>query len=171
MQKNILIFTIINTVAIILIPIVAVLVGHCLQSKEKKRDDKMKVFRTLMTDRFFGWTKESVYALNILDVVFSNDKKVINQWKAYKDKLTIENPTDTDIKKIEIEKYKLLEIMAKSLNYDISWETIQNPYFPQGMAKNFLQQQNYQNMQTEVMEKIKNMLSNGNQIKIDKKLC
>ena len=162
MEKNYLIFTIINTIAIIVIPIVAVIIGQRLQRREKQRDDKMNIFKTLMKDRFLGWTNESVYALNILDIVFSNDKKVIEQWKIYKDRLTIENPTDTDLKKIDIEKYKLLEVMAKSLNYDISWETIQNPYFPQGMANTVMQQQNYQNMQTEVMKKFNDLLNNGN---------
>lgn len=57
--------------------------------------------------------------------------------------------------------------MAKSLNYDISWETIQNPYFPQGMVNNFMQQQNYQNMQTEVMAKFKDLLNSGNAMKIE----
>ena len=168
MEKNYLIFTIINTIAIIVIPIVAVIIGQRLQRREKQRDDKMNIFKTLMKDRFLGWTNESVYALNILDIVFSNDKKVIEQWKIYKDRLTIENPTDTDLKKIDIEKYKLLEVMAKSLNYDISWETIQNPYFPQGMANTVMQQQNYQNMQTEVMKKFNDLLNNGNAKEIEK---
>ena len=162
MEKNYLIFTIINTIAIIVIPIVAVIIGQVLQKREKQRADKMNIFKILMKDRFLGWTNESVYALNILDIVFSKDKKVIDQWKTYKDRLTIENPTDTDLKKIDIEKYKLLEVMAKSLNYDISWETIQNPYFPQGMANTFMQQQNYQTMQTEVMKKFNDLLNNGN---------
>ncbi len=165
MDDKYLLFSIINTMAIIFIPIIAVIIGQNLQKKEKQRDDKMKIFTTLMTYRFFGWTNEIVYALNILDIVFSKDKKVIEQWRIYKDRLTIENPTDTDMKKIEIEKYKLLEIMAKTLNYDISWEAIQNPYLPQGMVNNWLQQQNYQNMQSEVMEKFKNLLNNGNTIK------
>lgn len=161
MDNTLIIFTIINTIAIIIIPIVAVLIGQWLQKKEKQRDDKMKVFKTLMTYRSFGWTNESVYALNILDIVFSKNKDVIAQWKVYKDRLTIENPTETDIKKIEIEKYKLLEVMAKSLNYDISWETLQNPYLPQGMVNNMVQQQNYQNTQTKVMEKFNELLNNG----------
>ena len=167
MEKNYLIFTIINTIAIIVIPIVAVIIGQWLQRREKQRDDKMNIFKTLMKDRFLGWTNESVYELNILDIVFSNDKKVIEQWKIYKDRLTIENPTDTDLKKIDIEKYKLLEVMAKSLNYDISWETIQNPYFPQGMANTVMQQQNYQNMQTEVMKKFNDLLNKGNAKEIE----
>lgn len=166
MNNNlVIILTLINTIAIIFIPVIAVLIGQWLQKREKQRDDKMQIFRILMTYRFYGWTNESVYALNILDIVFSKDKKVLEQWKIYKDRLTIEKPTDTDIKKIEIEKYKLLEIIAKSLNYDISWETIQNPYLPQGMVNNLLQQQNYQNMQSEVMEKFKDLLTNGKTIK------
>lgn len=44
MENNLLIFTIINTIAIIFIPIIAVIVGQWLQKKEKHRDDKMKVF-------------------------------------------------------------------------------------------------------------------------------
>lgn len=168
MGNNYKIFTIINTIAIIVIPIVAVIIGQWLQKREKQRDDKMNIFKTLMKDRFLGWTNESVCALNVLDIVFSKDKKVIDQWRIYKDRLTIENPTETDMKKIDIEKYKLLEVMAKSLNYDISWETIQNPYLPQGMVNNLLQQQNYQNMQTEVMEKVKNLLNNnGNTNKLE----
>ena len=164
-MNTVLLFSIINTIAIIVIPVIAVIIGQWLQKREKQRDDKMKIFKTLMTDRFFGWTNESVYVLNILDIVFSKDKKVIDQWKIYKDRLTIENPTDTDLKKIEIEKYKLLEIMAKTLNYDISWETIQNPYLPRGMVNNMLQQQNYQNMQSEVMEKFKDLLNDNKSIK------
>ena len=159
MDNLFLIFTIINTIAIIVITIIAVLIGQWLQEKEKQRDDKMKIFKTLMTDRFLGWTNDSVYALNILDIVFSKDRNVLEQWKVYKDKLTIENPTDTDMKKIEIEKYKLIETMAKSLKYDISWETLQNPYLPQGMINNLLQQQNYKNMQTEVMGKFNELLN------------
>lgn len=167
MDKKYLILTIINTIAIIVIPVIAVIIGQRLQKREKQRDDKLRIFTTLMKDRFWGWTNESVYALNIVDIVFSKDKKVIDQWKIYKDKLTIENPTDTDMKKIDIEKYKLLEVMAKSLSYDIPWETIQNPYFPQGMANNFLQQQNYQNMQTEIMKKFNDLLNNSSAMKIE----
>ena len=167
MEKTYNIFTIINTIAIIIIPIVAVIIGQWIQKKQNLRDDKIKIFKTLMKDRFWGWTDESVYALNILDIVFSKDKEVIKQWKIYQDRLTIENPTDTDKKKIDIEKYKLLEVMAKSLNYDISWETIQNPYLPQGMVNNYLQQKNFQNMQTEVMAKFKDMLNNGQALKTE----
>ena len=147
----------INIAAIILMPVFSVIIGQKLQDRAKKRQDKMEIFKALMTSRVYGWTNASVYALNIIDVVFADDKKVRTQWKAYYDKLCVGNPTEEDFKKIEIAKYKLLEAIAQSLGYKnkITWETIQNPYIPKGLSTSMEQQQQYQNGQLEVMEIIK----------------
>lgn len=66
---------ILNIVALIIVPIVAVHVGQYLQDRAEARKDKMRVFRTLMTARIYGWTRESVDASNIIDVVFADDKR------------------------------------------------------------------------------------------------
>lgn len=66
---------ILNLIAIIVIPIIAVVMGQYLQNKAKKRKDKMQIFKTLMTSRIYGWTQESIHCLNIIDIVFSDDKK------------------------------------------------------------------------------------------------
>lgn len=162
-MNTVTVFTIINSIVIVLIPIVAVIIGQYLQNREKRRDDKMKIFKTLMTDRFFGWSNESVSALNIIDIVFAKNKAVLNQWRIYKDRLTIENPTTTDINKINDAKCKLLEEMAKSLKYkNISWEVIQNPYLPKGMMDELIQRQSFQNNQVQVMEILKTQLEKGN---------
>lgn len=161
MNRLTIYLTAINTLAIIVIPLVAVSLGQYLQNQAKKRDDKMWVFKTLMTYRFLGWSNEIVYALNIIDIVFSKNKKVLEQWKIYKDKLTVENPTQTDLKKIETEKYKLLEEMAKALKYNISWETIQNPYFPKGMVDEIIQRQNFQNYQIGILKKMNEAFPNN----------
>ena len=149
----------INIAAIILAPVMSVIIGQKLQDRAKKRQDKMDIFKALMTSRVYSWTNASVYALNIIDVVFSDDKKVRAQWKVYYDKLCVGNPTEEDFKKIETEKYKLLEAIAKSLGYKnkITWETIQNPYIPKGLSTSMEQQQQYQNGQLEMMEIIKSM--------------
>lgn len=55
-----LIISIVNLVAIIIIPIVAVVIGQYLQTKAKKREDKLQIFKLLMTTRIYGWTIESV---------------------------------------------------------------------------------------------------------------
>lgn len=127
---------IISILAIIAAPVVAVIIGQKLQNRAKKRQDKMEIFKTLMTSRIHGWTPESVFALNVIDIVFADDKNVRNQWKTYHDKLCVSDPTQEDLKKIQTEQYKLLETIAVSLGYKdkITWETIQNPYIPDGMV-------------------------------------
>ena len=96
-----------------------------------------------------GWTIESVRALNIIDIVFADDKNVRARWKEYYDKLCVENPTETELKKIKTAQDKLLEAMAVSLGYKdkVTWETIQNPYIPKGMVDAEQMQREYQNGQ------------------------
>lgn len=151
---------IINIIALIIIPVIAVVIGQKLQVCSQKRNDKMQIFKTLMTSRIFGWTNESVQAMNLIDVVFADDKAVRKQWKICFDKMCVENPTDTDLSKIKLEREKLLEAMAKSLGYKdiITWESIQNPYIPKGMIDLMAQQQAYQNNQTIIMEQMKKTL-------------
>ena len=134
--------SIINVIAIIVMPIVAVWVGQRLQRRSEIRKDKMWVFRALLIART-GWTVESVNALNIIDVVFVDDEEVRKCWKEYYDKLCVENPNETELNKIQTAQYHLIEAIAKSLGYKdkITWETIQNPYMPKGMAESQRRQQ------------------------------
>lgn len=147
---------IVNIIAIILSPIVAVIVGQILQNRDKRRNDKMEIFKTLMIGRGLGWSVESVKALNIIYVVFSDDKKVLDQWKIYYDKLCIENPTEMDLLKIKIEGDKLLDIMSRTLGYKdkVTWEIIQKPYIPMGMTENMLYHKQYMNTQMETINMI-----------------
>ena len=151
---------ILNIIALILVPIVAVVVGQKLQNRDQKRNDKMQIFKTLMTSRIFGWTNESVQAMNLIDIVFADDKAVRKQWKVCFDKMCVQNPTETELFKIKTEREKLLETMAKSLGYKdiITWESIQNPYIPKGMVELMEQQQAYQKNQSELMEQLKKMM-------------
>lgn len=154
--------SIVNLIAIVVIPIVAVIIGQMLQNRAQKRNDKIQIFKILMTGRVYGWTNESVQALNLLEIVFADDKAVCKQWKVYYDKLCVENPSDTELSKIKKEKDRLLEIMAKSLGYkSITLESIQNPYIPKGMTDLIIQQQKYQTTQSVVLEQMKNMLQSG----------
>ena len=151
---------ILNIIALIFVPILAVVVGQKLQQRAQKRNDKMQIFKTLMTSRIFGWTNESVQAMNLIDIVFADDKAVRKQWKVCFDKMCVENPTETELSKIKTEREKLLETMAKSLGYKdiITCESIQNPYIPKGMAELMEQQQAYQKNQSILMEQMKNIM-------------
>ena len=153
--------SIVNLIAIVVIPIVAVIIGQMLQNRAQKRNDKIQIFKILMTSRIYGWTTESVQAMNLIEIVFADDDTVCKQWKVYYDKLCVEN--QTELQKIKKEDEKLLETMAKSLGYkNITLDTIQSPYIPKGMTEQRVQQQKYQNDQSVIMEQMKRIMqSNG----------
>ena len=139
-----------SLLAIIVAPIAAVLIGQWLQNRANKRKDKLEIFKSLMIARN-GWSPESVRALNIIDIVFADDKTVRARWKEYFDKVCVENPSETDLNKIKKCQDKLLEAMAVSLGYKdkVTWETIQNPYIPKGMVDAEQMQREFQNGQRE----------------------
>lgn len=68
-----------------------------------------------MTSRILGWTNESVYTINLIDIVFADDKDVRKQLKICFDKMCMENPNETKLSKIKTERERLLETMVKSL--------------------------------------------------------
>lgn len=141
--------TVVEVLAIILAPLIAFGVGQMIHTREERRNDKLSIFKTLMATRN-GWTMESVKALNIIEIVFSDDKNVLNSWKDYYDKLCVQNPNSADIKKIENAQGKLLETIAKSLGYkDITWETIQNPYLPTGLQQDAEMEKEFKRYQLE----------------------
>ena len=144
--------TAINVAAVLIAPIVAVIVGQKLQDKGQKRKDKMEIFRVLMMNRGIGWTADTVRALNIIDVVFSDDDSVRARWREYYNQLCIQTPNVMQRKQIQEAQDKLLETIAQSLGYkkQVTWETIQNPYIPQGMLNAMQQQQNIQNGQEQL---------------------
>ncbi len=88
---------ILNLAALVLIPIAAVVIGQRLQIHSEKRKDKMQIFKTLMTSRIYGWTPDSVHALNVIDIVFADDKNVRDAWKDLNDKYRVTNPDQQHI--------------------------------------------------------------------------
>jgi len=147
------VLSIVSIVAVIVAPAVSVYIAHNLQERSSKRKDKMDLFKTLMRART-GWTVEGVQALNVLDIVFSDDIAVRNAWKTYYDRLCIENPTNADLQRIQSAQYELLETMAHSLGYKdkITWRTIQNPYIPKGMLEAEQRQRIFQDGQVAVAQ-------------------
>lgn len=133
---------IINAVAIIAIPIIAVVIGQKLQDRDHRRKDKLDIFKILMMNRCMGWSYESTRALNIIDIVFADDEDVRTKWGEYYTLLCIQNPNEMQKKQKQTAQDKLLEAMAKSLGYkdQVTWDKIQNPYIPQGMVDAINQQ-------------------------------
>lgn len=158
---------ILNLIAIIVIPIAAVLIGQYLQNKAERRKDKVQIFKTLMTSRIYGWTQESVHCLNVIDIVFSDDKKVRDAWKDLYDKYCVRNPDDVQLKKIQNAQYKLLETISKSLGYKdkITWENIQNPYIPNGLLQQLESQNKSQQAYNNILLNMQEILPKSEQRK------
>lgn len=154
------VMSIVNIVAVILSPIIALLVSQNLQNRSEKRKDRMQVFMSLMKTRAFGWNVESVNALNVIDVVFSDNKAVRDAWKTHYAALCVSEPKENELKRIQDTKYKLLEVMAKSLGYKdaINWETIQNPYYPKGLDNQIAINQQNQELQAQLYMKMNSLL-------------
>ena len=158
---------ILNLIAIFIIPVVAVIVGQHLQNRAEIRKDKMHIFKVLMTSRIYGLTQESVHCLNIIDIVFADDKKVRDAWKDLYDKYCVENPDETQIKKIQNAQYKLLETMANSLGYKdkVTWETIQNPYIPKGMLQQINERNQSQQAYNNLLLNMQHIIPKNNMAK------
>ena len=160
---------ILNLIAIIVIPIVAVLIGQHLQNRAEIRKDKMHIFKVLMTSRIYGWTQESVHCLNIIDIVFSDDENVCNAWKDLYDKYCVQNPDETQLKKIQNAQYKLLNTMANSLGYKdkVTWETIQNPYIPKGLQQQIETQNQSQQAYNNLLLNMQHMIPKNNNAEVN----
>lgn len=127
-----IIIAILNLIAVLLIPVVAVIVGQRLQEKYQKRKDKMQIFQCLMTRRVTGWAAlEAVNAINSIDIVFSDCKEIRYQLSVWRSKCR----KDVSNEEQKREQCKLLELMANDLGYKdtITWDVIQNPYYPEGL--------------------------------------
>ena len=100
----------------------------------------------------------------IIDIVFSDDKEVRNAWKDLYDKYCVQNPDETQLKKIQNAQYKLLDTMANSLGYKdkVTWETIQNPYIPDGMIRQQQEQAASQQAYTNLLQNMQHMISKNN---------
>lgn len=113
--------------------LLATLITIWWQKQAAKRNSKMKIFETLMSYRYMITAKESVHALNSIDVVFYDDKDVRRAYSDFlneTDKKSEMNPNIAD------KHLKLLEEMAKALNLkNIHWDDIKHSYYPNGLRE------------------------------------
>ena len=79
--------------AVAIIPIIVWVLGIKYQDRKAKKEAQLRLFLTLMADRKSNpITKEWVDALNSIDVVFQDNKKVRQAWREYLDSLNEKSP-------------------------------------------------------------------------------
>ena len=102
-------------IAVAIIPIIVWVLGIKYQNRKAKKDAQLRVFLTLMVDRkSTPITKEWVDALNTIDVVFQENKKVRHAWREYLDSLNEKSPHFDSSNSFRLD---LLSEMAVSLGY------------------------------------------------------
>ncbi len=157
---NIDIFNIIiNIFSLIFIPIFSVWLAQHLSSKSKSRDDKMNIFKILMTHRSFVFAPDAVYNYNLIECVFYEDKKVIEAWREYfkllKNPVLVgENEKINYFEECEKYKCKLLKEMACCIGYKkFIVDILKEPaYFPDGMRNEYEENKNIKDNMNEFIK-------------------
>ena len=121
-------------ISTVLSGIFATIVTLWWQSKNQIKQEKVRIFTTLMSKRYEITDEECVNALNMIDVVFYKDKKVRSAWIDFKNATEMaESESKPQI--ITDKRLKLLEIMAENIGYkDIHWDDIKQYYYPVGLS-------------------------------------
>jgi hypothetical protein len=106
-----------------------------LQSAEEEQSKRLKlwVFTTLMQYRSAIANINAVSALNVIDVVFHDDRDVRDAWRLF---LTCANTKPLNSAML-IDRYNaILEKMSRNLNLltSITVFDIQNSYYPEGLG-------------------------------------
>jgi len=156
----------ITCVAVLVAPIIAVRIGQRLQDRskvrEEKRNDKMEIFKVLMSRRMNPETEANVYAMNLIDVVFSDSDKVRVAWKDFFESVK-KTKESYDAKEAMKKRWKLLETISDDLGYKdkVTWETVQDPYLPENLGLMWIAEEQFRTMQYKYMTSALHQMMNS----------
>jgi len=129
-------------IAILLAPLLAVQIQKYMEDIREKRERKIKIFRTLMATRANPINTQHVEALNMIDIEFYKNQKIVDAWKLLLDSyLTFpkdfnapnyKTKLDSSVTKAKELLADLLSEMAKSLNYSFDKAHLKRLYTPKG---------------------------------------
>jgi hypothetical protein len=138
MENLSIVYGIISILAIIAGPIIAVRVQKKIDLATEARKRKLDLFKTLMATRAAVVSAEHVRALNMIELEFRDNKKIIDAWIEYHDHLNQQFTQETF--QVWSEKSRdllanLLREMGTSLGYQFDNVRIKKgAYLPQGLG-------------------------------------
>jgi hypothetical protein len=136
----------VNGIAVLVSPIIAVIVSMIINDKNQKKKQQADIFKTLMTTRNRPATLDYVNAINSIDIFFYRNEEVRKALKELRE----EYSKAVDMQKVRNKQLKLIEEIAKCLNYyDITWENISEPYYPQWLIQEDKNTEEFKKMQLE----------------------
>ena len=124
---------VVTIIALILGPVIAVLITLWSQRRSEKLNAKRQLFVTLMANRRAGASRECVNALNLIDVIYAGEPKILQLWHQLYDILCAQPFNNQTF----AHKYlDLLSAIATSLGYRSLTQTdIDKFYMPQGLGE------------------------------------
>lgn len=165
-------WTIINILAVLLSPVIALWISNIIQDQKEKRKEKMQILKVLMTQRFSVKNIEYVNALNLIDVVFVDSKNVRDAYKnlynEYGSTIDLNNENNRQIFQEKIKKAttRLLEAIVKDIGYKdkITWDTLQEPYMPQWLSDEVFLRTELNNAQVQFANFVKTLTPQNNTV-------
>jgi hypothetical protein len=133
----------VTILALIIGPVVAVIITLWSQKRSEKKAAKIRLFVSLMTHRgSVPITAEWVAALNLIDVVYTKHRRVIEAWHDLYDYFHMK-PLDPRV--LAARKIELLSAMSRVIGYRSLRESdITRFYFPESHQVAVLAQQEVQ---------------------------
>lgn len=139
-----IIIAIINILAILASPIIALLISNKIQENKDKRKDKVEILKALMKKRGPLQDTHYVDALNLIDLVFVDSEEVRTAYRNLYSEYC-KKPEDINLNNINLCETKLIETIVENIGYKdkITWDNIQQPYNPNWLSKQFNAQESY----------------------------
>jgi Family of unknown function (DUF6680) len=130
MDRPNMVIEIITVIALVAGPVIAVAITLWHQRRAEKRTAKERLFMTLMAHRkSFSPAPDWTNSLNLIDVVYADNPKIVGQWHSLYD-ILIQTPIN--MQRYSYQYLELLSEMAKSLGYrSIQQTDIDKFYTPQ----------------------------------------
>jgi hypothetical protein len=130
-------FDYVSLAAIFLGPVIGVLMTLHLEHRRQKHQRRWEIFKTLMRTRNIRLSQDHVAALNLVEIEFHDNPKVISAWKTYRVAMNPQPGDERNMEGVATRRNnalaKLLDAVAKVLKIKIEQiDILEGNYIPQG---------------------------------------
>jgi len=131
---------VVDAIAIITAPLIALAAGYVLQQWHAARERKLWIFRTLIGERATFLSKTAIAAMNVIVLEFRKNPDVLSAWEKFFDYV---NDKNNDFKQRDVQdrantlRAAMLLEMAKVLKFDrhIKLPELSRGYYPDWVSK------------------------------------
>lgn len=146
-EKLMAVLTAVSVFAIAFSPLVAVQVTRRLDDRKQDRARKLAIFSSLMKTRAARLDPEHVAALNLIEVEFFGDNKVVSAYRKYIDHLSSPLPAVSEQERYFHQRHQLFLEVLYMIGHNLGFNFDKNDlnvfaYTPQGWGEDLEVQRN-----------------------------